>query len=143
MQEAHGYSFECGEARAGSLTVALTSCYTDIVIGRRCRALFETCACALIREESEMSKLLSVMVASLFAVSAFAADAPKTATPETKPAAVAATPAKTETKVEAKTETKAAPAEVKKTGKHHKKHKGVVTSAANPALTPAPATPAK
>jgi hypothetical protein len=101
-----------------------------------------------------MSKLLSVMVASLFAVSAFAADAPKVATPETKPAAVAATPAKTETKVEAKTETKvapvevktetkAAPVEVKKTGKHHKKHKGAVTPAANPALTPAPASPAK
>jgi len=82
--------------------------------------------CAIYEEESEMSKLLSVMVASLFAVSAFAADAPKAAAPETKPAAEAAAPAKTETK---------APVAKKVSHKKHHGHK-----AKTEAATPAPAT---
>jgi len=54
-----------------------------------------------------MSKLLSTLIAGLFAVSAFAADAPKHAAPEAKPAVEAKAPAK---------------AEAKK-AKHHKHHK--------------------
>ncbi|MDB5888188.1 MAG: hypothetical protein JWM03_1060 [Rhodocyclales bacterium] len=44
-----------------------------------------------------MSKMLATLIAGLFAISAFAADAPKTATPETKApvVAVAKTKAKT------------------------------------------------
>jgi len=63
-----------------------------------------------------MSKTLSMLIAGLFAASAFAADAPKPATPDVKPAVEAAAPAKAEAKV-------AAPAMEKKVHKTHKKHK--------------------
>lgn len=49
-------------------------------------------------KELEMCKILSALIAGLFAVSAFAADAPKPTTPDTKPAAEAAAPAKAEVK---------------------------------------------
>ena len=51
-----------------------------------------------------MSKILSTLIAGLFAVSAFAADAPKPATPDTKPAVEAKAPVKTEAKAAPKTE---------------------------------------
>ena len=49
-----------------------------------------------------MSKILSTLIAGLFAISAFAADAPKPATPDTKPAVEAKAPAKAEAKAPAK-----------------------------------------
>jgi len=69
-----------------------------------------------------MSKILSTLIAGLFAVSAFAADAPKPATPDTKPAV--------EAKAPVKTEAKAAP-------KHKKHHTAKKPAAKTEAATPA------
>ena len=69
-----------------------------------------------------MSKILSTLIASLFAISAFAADAPKPSSPETKPGV--------ETKAVAKAEaTTTTTAEAKSVHKHKAKAK---VKAANP-----------
>lgn len=49
-----------------------------------------------------MSKILATLIASLFAVSVFAADAPKPTTPEVKPAVEVKAPAATEPKAAVK-----------------------------------------
>jgi len=68
-----------------------------------------------------MSKLLTSLLAGLFAVSAFAADAPKpAAAPETKPAVVAAPEAKAAVAAPQAAAQPAAPA-AKKAVKKHKK----------------------
>jgi hypothetical protein len=126
--------WQCGNS-FGTAGASLTTCYTVAVIGACQTALLLTCACALLRKERKMSKLLSVMVASLFAASAFAADAPKTAAPEAKPAVEAAAPAKTPAKAHV----------AKKVS--HTKHKAAKTTAPQaatpaPAATPAAAAPA-
>jgi hypothetical protein len=106
----------------------------------RVLSLLEACACALPtkRRETQMSKLLASMIAGLFAVSAFAADAPKpAAAPEVKPAVVAA-PAAAEVKPAAAAPQATAPVKAEKaTAKKHKK-----AAAATPAAPAAPATPA-
>ena len=73
-----------------------------------------------------MSKILSTLIAGLFAVSAFAADAPKAPAANTKPAVEAAAPA-------------AAPA-AKKVTKHHKKAKAAAKAKT---AEPSPAPTAK
>jgi hypothetical protein len=85
--------------------------------------------CADLERKKKMSKILSTLIAGLFAVSAFAADAPKPATPDTKPAVEAKAPAKTEAKAPAATEAKAAP----KHHRHHKAKKAAKSVAATPA----------
>jgi hypothetical protein len=81
--------------------------------------------CAVLKRKNKMSKILSTLIAGLFAVSAFAADAPKAATPDTKPTV--------EAKAPATTGAKAAP----KHHKHHKHHKA--NKAAKEAVPAAPA----
>ena len=76
-----------------------------------------------------MSKMLATLIAGLFAISAFAADAPKTATPETKAPVVATA----KTKVKAKTHAPAA--KVVKTA--HKTKKPAKTKA-TPSAASAP-----
>ncbi len=83
--------------------------------------------CAELNRKNKMSKILSILMAGLFAVSAFAADAPKPATMDTKPAVEAKAPAKAEVKADAK---KSAP----KHKKHHQTKK--------PAAKTEPAAPA-
>jgi hypothetical protein len=109
----------------------------------RTPSLLEACACALPtkRREIQMSKLLTTLIAGLFAVSAFAADAPKpAAAPEVKPAIVAA-PAATEVKPAAAAPA-AAQAATKVEKKAVKKAVEATPAAATPATPAVPATPA-
>jgi hypothetical protein len=76
-----------------------------------------------------MSKILTTLIAGLFAVSAFAADAPKPATPDTKPAVEAKAPIPRDAKTPAATEAKTAPTH----HKHHKAKKATKTHAGTPA----------
>jgi hypothetical protein len=78
-----------------------------------------------IQKENKMSKILSTLIAGLFAVSAFAADVPKPATPDTKPAVEASAPAKTGAKAASKHH------------KHHKHHKAKRAAAKTDAVAPA------
>jgi len=83
--------------------------------------------CAALDRKNKMSKILSTLMAGLFAISAFAADAPKPATMDTKPAVEAKAPAKAEVKADAK---KSAP-------KHKKHHKTAKAGAKTESTTPA------
>ena len=77
-----------------------------------------------------MSKILTTLIAGLFAVSAFAADAPKPATPDTKPAVEAKAPVARNVNAPAATEAKVTP----KHHKHHKAKNAAKTEAAAPAV---------
>jgi hypothetical protein len=117
---------------ANDWLIQLTKRYSRQVSKTGIGSLLEACACALLikRRRNKMSKILTTLLASLIAVSAFAADAPKPATPDTKPAV--------EAKVE-KQEAKAVKVEHKAKKEHKKAEKAAEKADAK---APAEAKPA-
>lgn len=94
--------------------------------------------CAKLNRKKKMSKILTTLIAGLFAVSAFAADAPKPATTDTKPAVEAKAPAKADAKTEVKAPAKAeVKADVKSAPKHKKHHKTKKAAAKTEVASPA------
>lgn len=83
-----------------------------------------------------MSKIVATLIAGLFAVSAFAADAPKPAAADAKPAVTAEAPAKVEAVATPKAEAKTAAKAEKKT---HRTHKPKAAPVAAKTETAAPA----